>query len=79
MTPPIWLDEHGQRVPTRPCPKCGLPDSVLRLRYEHLRANGWKPCKTFTMVNWCGHGQEYQPWLQPDGWWLLLPVLGEAA
>ncbi len=26
------------------------------------------------MVNWCGHGQEYQPWLQPEGWWLLVPV-----
>jgi hypothetical protein len=47
---------------------------VLRLRYEHLRMNGWKPCKTFAVVNWCGHGQEYQPWLQPDGWWLLVPV-----
>jgi hypothetical protein len=22
---------------------------VLRLRYEHLRMNGWKPFKTFTM------------------------------
>jgi hypothetical protein len=35
---PIWLNEHGQRVPTRPCP---IPD--LRLteadvphRFEHL-------------------------------------------
>jgi len=27
-----------------------------------------------TMVNWCGHGHEYQPWLQPNGWWLLVPV-----
>lgn len=45
---------HGQHRPTRPCPKCGLPDPYLRLRYEHLLANGWKPCKTFTMVNWCG-------------------------
>jgi hypothetical protein len=51
---------------------------VLRLRYEHLRMNGWTPCKTVTMVNWCGHGQEYQPWPQPDGWWLLVPVLGYA-
>jgi hypothetical protein len=50
----------------------------LRLRYEHLRANGWKPCKLFFVMNWCGHGIEYQPWLQADGWWLLVPVLGEA-
>ena len=41
--------------------------------------NGWKPFKTFSMVNWCGHGQEHQPWLQPDGYWLLVPVVGEAA
>lgn len=61
MTPPMWLDEHGERLPTRPCPKCGLSDPVLRLRYEHLRMNGWKPCKTFSMVNWCGHGQEFIP------------------
>ncbi len=39
MTEPIWLDENGQRRPTPPCPKCGLPDPILRLRYEHLRAN----------------------------------------
>jgi hypothetical protein len=71
---PTWLDENGQHVPTRPCPKCGLPDPVLRLRYEHLRANGWKPFKPFFMMNWCGHGHEYQPWLQSDGWWLLVPV-----
>jgi hypothetical protein len=72
----LWLDVHGQRRPPRPCPKCGLPDPILRLRYEHLRANGWKPFKPFFIMNWCGPGQEYQPWLQPDGWWLLVPVLG---
>jgi hypothetical protein len=26
------------------------------------------------MMNWRGHGHEYQPWLQSDGWWLLVPV-----
>ena len=78
MTSPIWLDEHGQRRRMRPCSKCGLPDPYLRLRYEHLRMNGW-PFKTFSIVNWCGHGQEFQPWLQPDGYWLLVPVVGEAA
>ena len=71
---PIWPDEHGKRRPTRPCPKCGLPDPVLRLRYEHLLANGWKPFKPFFMVNWCGRGHEYQPWLQPDGYWLLVSL-----
>jgi hypothetical protein len=41
--------------------------------------NGWQPFKTFSMMNWCGHSQEYQPWLQADGWWLLVPIVGEAA
>jgi len=36
--------------------------------------NGWKPFKPFFMMNWCGHGHEYQPWLQGDGWWLLVPI-----
>jgi hypothetical protein len=36
MTPPIWLDDYDQPSPTRPCPKCGREDLVLRLRYEHL-------------------------------------------
>jgi len=30
------------------------------------------------MMNWCGHGHDYLPWLQSDGWWLLVPVLSEA-
>lgn len=29
--------------------------------------NGWKPVKPFSMVNWCGHGIEYQP-VAPAGW-----------
>jgi hypothetical protein len=61
MASPIWLDEHGQRRPTRPCPKCGREEPVLRLRYEHLRMNGWKPMKTMVVVNWCGHGKEFLP------------------
>ncbi len=39
---PAWTEERGDRLPTRRCPKCGLPDPYLRLRYEHLLANGWK-------------------------------------
>ncbi len=61
MTSPIWLDENGQRRPTRPCPRCRLPNPVLRLRYEHLLMNGLTPMKTFTMLNWCGHGKESAP------------------
>jgi hypothetical protein len=68
MTPPIWLDEHGQRRPTRACPKCGRDEPVLRLRYEGLRMNGWKPMKTMLVVNWCGHGQEFVPVPEGDGY-----------
>jgi len=32
--------------------------------------NGWKPCKTFTMVNWVR--------ARGGDWWLLVPILGEA-
>jgi hypothetical protein len=39
--------------------------------------NGWTSVKTFSIVNWCGHGQEFQPWLESDGSWLLVPVVGE--
>jgi len=51
MTAPICLDKHGQRQPTRPCPKCGGVEPALRLRYQHLRMNGWKPMKTMQVVN----------------------------
>ncbi len=36
--------------------------------------NGWKPMKTMQFVNWCGHGQEFMPWPQVNGYWLLVPV-----
>jgi hypothetical protein len=51
MTIPFWLDKQGHRLPTRQCVQYGREDIVLRLRYEHLRMNGRKPCKTFSMVN----------------------------
>ena len=78
MAPPIWLDEHGQRVTTRPGSKCGREASVLRLRHEHLRMNGWKPMKVILRVNWCGHGQQFIPRPEADGYCRMIPVLGEA-
>ena len=78
MAPPIWLDEHGQRRPTRSRPKCGRDEPVFRLRYEHLHMNGWKPMKTMLIVNWCGHGQEFLPVPEADGYGQLVPVAGEA-
>jgi hypothetical protein len=30
------------------------------------------------VVNWCGHGQEFVPWPEADGYWTLVPIIGEA-
>ncbi len=79
MTPPIWLDEHGQGVPTRPCAKCGKDEPVRRLRFDHLRMIGWKLLGTVQIVNWCEHGQDYVPWPEGDGYRRLVPIAGEAA
>jgi hypothetical protein len=38
---------------------------------------GWKPMKAMVVVNYCGHGQEFIPWPEPGGLWVLVPVVGE--
>ena len=80
MTSPIWLDEHGQRVPTRPChvPNCTREWAVHRYRFEHLMWTGW-PTTPMVIVNWCGHGQEFVPWPDKDGYWTLVPVVEAVA
>jgi len=40
---------------------------------------GWKPMKPMLVVNYCGHGQQFFPWPEPDGLWVLVPIIGEAA
>lgn len=47
---------------------------VRRLRFDHLRMVGWKLLGTVQIINWCGHGQEFVPWPEPDGSWRLVPV-----
>ena len=79
MPPPIWLDEHGQRRPTRPCPRCGKESPEHRCRFEHLRMIGWgQPRQVLKIVNWCGHSQDFVAWPEADGDWRLVPVWGEA-
>jgi hypothetical protein len=52
MTPPVWLDEHGQRRPTRPCPKCGQDSPEDRYHFEHLCMIGWaQPRQVLKIVN----------------------------
>ncbi len=80
MTPPVWLDETCQRRPTRPCPKCGKDSPEHRYRFEHLRMFGWvQPRQVVKIVNWCGHSQEFVAWPEADGYWMLVPVMGETS
>ena len=74
MAPPDWLDEHGQRRPTRQCWKCVREEPVIRLHYKSLRMIGWKPLGTVYAVNYSGHGNECVPWPEPDGYWRLVSV-----
>jgi hypothetical protein len=30
--------------------------------------------KPLLVVNWCGHGQQFIPWPEADGYWVLVPV-----
>ena len=74
---PIWLNEHGLRVPMRPCltPKCDREWPVYRHQLRHLIMGGWKPMKPMLVVNWCGHGEEFIPWPEAaDGNWTLVPI-----
>jgi hypothetical protein len=80
MVPSIWLDEFGNRRPTRPCPRCGtVIPAALRLRVEDVRRVGWQPYTPAQYVEWCGHAQEVIPIPQRDGLCRLVPVLGEAS
>jgi hypothetical protein len=77
MGRPVWLDEHGRRVPTRPCdvPNCDREWPVRRYRFEHLCMIGWaKPRQVQQIVNWCGHSQDFVAWPEADGYWRLVPV-----
>ena len=44
-----------------------------RYRFEHLNWTDW-PTTPMVVVNWYGHGQEFVPWPEEDGRWVLLPV-----
>ena len=78
MTPPIWLDQHGRRRPTYPCPRPGCNREWAepsRYSFEHLLMTGWaKPSQVMKIVNWCGHSQDFVAWPEADGYWRLVPV-----
>ncbi len=78
MTSPIWLDESGQRRPTRPCSRCGREAPIFRFRVEHLKLVGWRLFAVASYTNWCGHGQEFIPVPLANGRVTFVPVVGEA-
>jgi hypothetical protein len=75
--PPIWVNEDGQRVQTRPCPWLGCGREVPIRRYSHqiLRLIGWPLYRVASVVQWCGHRQEFI--LVPDeGEWVqMVPTI----
>jgi hypothetical protein len=76
--PPIWLDEHGQRISTRPCatPTCDRQWPERRYRFEQLVMIGWcKPRQVIKIVNCCGHSQDFVAWPEGDGYWRLVPLV----
>jgi hypothetical protein len=81
MSQPYWHDENGQRIPSRPChvPKCDREWPVYRHHLRHLIMAGWKPMKPILSVNWCGHSQQFIPWPEKDGLWVLVPIVDAVA
>ena len=79
MVPPIWLDQHGRRRPTYPCPRLGCDRECAepsRDSFDHLPVLGWaKPSQIMKIVNWCGHSQDFVAWSEADGHWRLVPVV----
>jgi hypothetical protein len=61
MADPFWTDRHGNRLPLKPCPKCGANVGPMPLRVENLRHLGWQPYMVQNYQSWCGHAQEIIP------------------
>ena len=48
------------------------------LSVRALMWTGWSRTPMM-VVNWCGHGQEFVPWPDADGYWTLVPVVEAVA
>jgi hypothetical protein len=75
---PYRMDEHGCRLPKKPCPKCGSNVGPMPLRVEHLRHLGWQPYTVQSDQSWCGHTQEITPFPRADWSVVFIAVIGEA-
>jgi hypothetical protein len=77
---PIFVDEDGQRLPTRPCERCGTVVAINRYRMKWLRLLDMPLFRETSAVAWCGHRQEGVPVPSVDREWCwVVPILGEAA
>src|SRR5260370_5228828 len=73
---PYWTDGRGNRLPKKPCPRCGANVGPMPLRVEHLRHLGWAPYRVQSYQSWCGHTQEIIPFPRADGSVLFIDVIG---
>ena len=78
MSPPRWVDEHGEPCPTRPCPTCGRVIPINRWAVKTLPSQKRWPYQVMTFVGWCGHQQEVVLVPEGDGRYSEIPVLGVA-
>src|SRR5215467_16383900 len=71
--PPMWLNEDGQRAQTQPCARPGCRREVPIRRYSHqtLRLIGWRLYRVSSVVQWCGHPQEFIP-VPDEGEWVRM-------
>ena len=79
MTPPVWRDDDGRDLPTRPCPQCGRVIPIHTRWWPTAGGVKHEPFEVFDYVEWCGHRQEVILVPRDDGWWGEIPVLGEAS
>jgi len=65
---PTWLNDSGRPLSTRPCPRSSREAPIFCFRLEHVQLVGWRLFTVASYTNWCGHGQEFIPVPEADGW-----------
>src|SRR5262249_16876163 len=81
LMPPIWVNENGQRAQTRPCPRlgCGREVPIRRDSHQRLWLIGWALYRVASVVQWCGHRQEFIPVPVEREWVRMAPIIGTAS